>query len=71
MFGQQAGKPVTVVVTEHTFIEGRPIKKGTILEDVPPDLAMELASGGKVRAPKPEDFKKPTGGKGESGEAAS
>jgi hypothetical protein len=62
MFGQDAGKPVTVVVAEHTFIEGRPVKKGTVLKDVPPELAMELASGGKVRAPTADDLAK-AGGK--------
>jgi hypothetical protein len=63
MFGQDAGKPVTVVVAEHTFIDGRPVKKGTVLKDVPPELAMELASGGKVRAPTADDLAK-AGGKG-------
>jgi hypothetical protein len=57
MFGQDAGKPVTVVVTEHTFIDGRPVSKGTLLRDVPPEIAMELAGGGKVRAPTAEDLK--------------
>jgi hypothetical protein len=61
MFGQDAGKPVTVVVTEHTFIDGRPISKGTLLRDVPPEIAMELAAGGKVRAPTVEDLKKAAG----------
>ena len=57
MFGQDAGKPVTVVVTEHTFIDGRPVHKGTLLRDVPPEIAMELAGGGKVRAPTADDLK--------------
>lgn len=61
MFGQDAGKPVTVVVTEHTFIDGRPVHKGTLLRDVPPEIAMELAAGGKVRAPTGDDLKKAAG----------
>jgi hypothetical protein len=60
MFGQDLSKPVTVVVTEPTFVDGRPVLPGALLRDIPADLAMELASGGKVRAPRPEDLKTKT-----------
>jgi hypothetical protein len=50
MFGSnKEGKPVDLVAIEPTFIDGTPVLKGQVLEQVPPDLALELAAAGKVR----------------------
>jgi hypothetical protein len=49
------GKPVTLFVTENTAIDGEHVAKGTILDDVPPDLAIQLAGAGKVRLATKED----------------
>lgn len=46
---QQEAKPVDLIVIEPTRIEGTPVETGTVLRQVPPDLAMELAAAGKVR----------------------
>lgn len=55
-FGKNEGKPVTVVCVEHTFVEGNLLEKGTIVKDMDHELALELASAGKVRPAKPEDI---------------
>lgn len=58
MFGSnKEGKPVDVIVVEHTFIDGQLAKAGTRLRQVPADLALELAAAGKVRAAPVEDKK--------------
>ncbi len=49
MFGNKDGKPVDIFITAHTYIEGELKLQGTLLKDVPADLAMELASCGKAR----------------------
>lgn len=49
MFMQQSAKPVDLVVVEPTKIEGKHVDAGTLLREVPADLAMELAAAGKVR----------------------
>jgi len=51
MFGMnnKDGKPVDLLVVESTFIDGQLAPKGMVLEQVPSDLAMELAGAGKVR----------------------
>ena len=46
---QQTAKPVDLIVIEPTRIDAEPIEAGTVLKQVPPDLAMELAAAGKVR----------------------
>lgn len=46
---QQTAKPVDLIVIEPTRIDAQPIEAGTVLKQVPPDLAMELAAAGKVR----------------------
>lgn len=46
---QQTAKPVDLIVIEATRIDSEPVEVGTVLKQVPPDLAMELACGGKVR----------------------
>lgn len=59
MFGQKDGKPVDVVVVEHTYIEGNLVMQGEVLKQISPELAMELASGGKVRVATEADLKAP------------
>lgn len=49
MFGNPEGKPVNIIITEHTYIEGKLVEQGTKLKDVPADLAMELAAAGKAK----------------------
>lgn len=51
---QQTASPVDLIVIEPTRIESQPIEAGTVLKQVPPDLAMELAAAGKVRVATPE-----------------
>lgn len=51
---QQTATPVDLIVIEPTRIESQPIELGTVLKQVPPDLAMELAAAGKVRVATPE-----------------
>ena len=57
MFGQEAGKPVDVIVTESCKIDGEHVERGTVIEGMAPELAMELAGAGKVRAATPEAIK--------------
>lgn len=54
-FGKNEGKPVTVVCTEHTFVEGRLLEQGQVVEDMPHELALDLAGSGKVRTAKDAD----------------
>lgn len=49
MFGNNDGKPVDIVITEHTYIDGELQLAGTTLTAVPATLAMELAGAGKAR----------------------
>lgn len=56
MFGNKDGKPVTIVITEHTYIDGDLKLKGAVLKDIPADLAMELASCGKARVATKDDM---------------
>jgi hypothetical protein len=49
MFNKE-GKPIDVLVVEDTKINGEEVAAGTVLKQCEADLAMELASGGKVRA---------------------
>lgn len=49
MFGQQDGKPVDVIAIESFKNDGEHIERGTIIKQMPAELAMELAGGGKVR----------------------
>lgn len=53
MFGNNDGKPVDIVITEHTYIDGELQLAGTTLEAVPVALAMELAGAGKARLATP------------------
>lgn len=48
MFNNTA-KPVDLIVVEPVRIESEHVDAGTVLKQVPPDLAMELAAAGKVR----------------------
>ena len=57
MFGQTEGKPVDVIVTESFKHEGEHIERGTVIKEMPSDLAMELAGAGKVRAATAEAVK--------------
>lgn len=57
MFGQTEGKPVDVIVTESFKHDGEHIERGTVLKEMPADLAMELAGAGKVRAATAEAIK--------------
>lgn len=49
MFGNKDGKPVDIVITENTYIDGELKLQGTVLRGVPAELAMHLASDGKAR----------------------
>lgn len=51
---QNTAQPVDLIVIESTRIDAIPIELGTVLKQVPPDLAMELAAAGKVRPASPE-----------------
>jgi len=53
MFGNNDGKPVDIVITEHTYIDGDLQIAGTELKAVPVALAMELAGAGKARLATP------------------
>lgn len=53
MFGNKDGKPVDIVITDHTYINGELQLAGTKLKAVPADLAMELAGAGKARVAAP------------------
>ena len=57
MFGNKDGKPVAIVITEHTYIEGKLVMQGEELDDVAADLAMELAGAGKARIKPPAPAK--------------
>lgn len=46
---QQDGKPVDVIAIESFKNEGEHVERGTVLKQMPADLAMELAGAGKVR----------------------
>lgn len=46
---QKEAKPVDLLVIENTFIAGEPVLAGTKLKNCDAQLAMDLASGGKVR----------------------
>ncbi len=50
MFGNKEGDPIDVLVIEDTKIDGKEVAAGTVLKKIDAQLAMELASGGKVRA---------------------
>ena len=56
MFGNKDGKPVTIVITAHTYVAGDLKLQGAVLKDVPADLAMELASCGKARIATKDDL---------------
>jgi len=49
MFGNKDGKPVDIVITAHTYIDGQLAPEGTVLKQVPAELAMHLAADGKAR----------------------
>ena len=49
MFGNNEGKPVNLMVIENTSIEGKYVEAGTVLKNVPAEMAMDLAGAGKVR----------------------
>jgi hypothetical protein len=55
-FGKNEGQPVTVVCVEHTFVEGKLLEQSTVVKDMPHELALELASSGKVRVAKDVDI---------------
>ena len=50
MFGDKEGKPVDVIAVESFKAEGEHVERGTIIKAMAPELAMELAGAGKVRA---------------------
>jgi hypothetical protein len=54
-FGKNEGKPVTVVCTENTFVEGKLLEQGQVVDDMPHELALDLAGSGKVRTAKDAD----------------
>ena len=49
MFGNKEGKPVDIFITAHTYIDGELQEEGTVLKQVPAELAMHLAADGKAR----------------------
>lgn len=49
-------KPVDAFLLENTAIDGTHYAKGTILRDLPGELALDLAQQNKVRLATPEDF---------------
>ncbi|HSH98875.1 MAG: hypothetical protein ACAH07_06000 [Methylophilaceae bacterium] len=40
--------PVTIILIENTAIDGKHLEAGTILKDVNPELAVDLAGSGKA-----------------------
>ncbi len=56
MFGNKDGKPVDIVLTENTGIEGTHHAAGTVLKQVEADLAMELCGQGKARLAQEADL---------------
>ncbi|GAA4419919.1 hypothetical protein [Acidovorax lacteus] len=65
MFGTQDPKPVDIVLLEPTAIDGQHFDRGTLLQGVPGDLAMELAGQGKARIAKEGDQPAKAAKKGE------
>lgn len=55
-FGKNEGRPVTIVITEHTYIDGKLAEQGTVIRDVPHENALELAAAGKARPAKEADI---------------
>lgn len=49
MFGEKSGKPVDVIAVESFRLDGNHVERFTVIENMAPDLAMELAGAGKVR----------------------
>ncbi|MEY2891163.1 MAG: hypothetical protein RJA98_1071 [Pseudomonadota bacterium] len=56
MFGMNKNpQPVDIVITEHTLINGEAVLKGQVIEQVAPELALDLAANGKARGIKDDD----------------
>jgi hypothetical protein len=54
---KQDPKPVPLMLIENTAIDGVHHPAGTLLTDVPPELALDLGQCGKARLATEEDFK--------------
>jgi len=65
MFGNNNtdGKPVNLIFVESTFIDGRPVPQGSIINNVPCELAMDLAAAGKARIATQDDVDAAAAGK--------
>lgn len=57
MFGEKTGKPVDVIAVESFRLEGQHVERFSVIKAMEPDLAMELAGAGKVRAATEEAVK--------------
>lgn len=57
---KKEGKPVNMIALDHIRMAGEEqadvIPKGTVMERVPADLAIELAGTGKARPATPEEL---------------
>lgn len=58
MFNNKTGKPVDVVAIEHININGQQVEAGTVIRDCDADLAMDMASSGRVRLATAADLAK-------------